>query len=439
MTEVLIGSLRDEPRSPGAARPPGVDALVERFGTAGKTTVHGTHRVRPPDETVAWVRERFDAFGITRVANVTGLDIIGIPVVMVVRPNSRGLSVSQGKGLTLDAAKASGVMECIELWHAEHMDGQLWRASANEVLSRARMLQIDRLPKAIGGKFDRGLQILWAEGVDIVSGDPVWVPEEVVSTDCSFPKFPGAGCFITTSNGLASGNHPLEAISHGLCEVIERDSTTLFEMGSDSRRAARRIALDTVADPDCRALLRRCDEAGVAVAAWDTTTDIGLPSVTCELFDREPNPWRPLPVGAGHGCHPSSAIAFSRALTEAAQSRLTLIVGSRDDYLYRDYARSTGSESRAYQRRLLDEPTPRSFADLPSHATDSLEGDVELIVRLLTARGLDEVVTIDLTQHQHSIPVYKVVVPDLEHRGPGSQQYRPGPRAQAAIDRGRPA
>jgi len=51
--------------------------------------------------------------GITRVANVTGLDHVGIPVVMACRPNARGLAVSQGKGLTLDAAKASAVMESI--------------------------------------------------------------------------------------------------------------------------------------------------------------------------------------------------------------------------------------------------------------------------------------------------------------------------------------
>ena len=57
--------------------------------------------------------------GITRIANITGLDRLGIPVVMVCRPNSRSIAVSQGKGLTLDAAKASGLMESVETFHAE--------------------------------------------------------------------------------------------------------------------------------------------------------------------------------------------------------------------------------------------------------------------------------------------------------------------------------
>jgi len=75
----------------------------------------GTHRAVAPAETVARVRPFLAAMGITRVANVTGLDHVGIPVVMVCRPNSWSLAVSQGEGLDLAAAEASGLMEAIEL------------------------------------------------------------------------------------------------------------------------------------------------------------------------------------------------------------------------------------------------------------------------------------------------------------------------------------
>ena len=60
--------------------------------------------------------------GITRIANVTGLDRIGIPVVMVCRPNARSIAVSQGKGLDMDAAIVSGLMESAELYHAEQIE-----------------------------------------------------------------------------------------------------------------------------------------------------------------------------------------------------------------------------------------------------------------------------------------------------------------------------
>ena len=77
---------------------------------AAKTFRRGTHRLLTPEETLLRVRPFMPVMGITRIANITGLDAIGIPVVMVCRPNARALAVSQGNGLTLAAAQASGLM-----------------------------------------------------------------------------------------------------------------------------------------------------------------------------------------------------------------------------------------------------------------------------------------------------------------------------------------
>ena len=67
----------------------------------------GTHRIMDPDATLASVLPHAPRMGITRIAVLTGLDVIGIPVVAAVRPNSRSIAVHQGKGVTLSAAKAS--------------------------------------------------------------------------------------------------------------------------------------------------------------------------------------------------------------------------------------------------------------------------------------------------------------------------------------------
>src|SRR3954469_14776054 len=72
-------------------------------------------RVEEPDRTRSRLSAYLPGHGITRVGNVTGLDRLGIPVYMAMRPNSRSLSVSQGKGLSHDAAWVSAVMESLEL------------------------------------------------------------------------------------------------------------------------------------------------------------------------------------------------------------------------------------------------------------------------------------------------------------------------------------
>ena len=68
----------------------------------------GTHRTRAPEHTAAVLGPLRRQFGITRVADVTGLDRVGLPVVMVVRPESLSLCVAQGKGLDRASAAASG-------------------------------------------------------------------------------------------------------------------------------------------------------------------------------------------------------------------------------------------------------------------------------------------------------------------------------------------
>src|SRR4030095_548912 len=79
----------------------------------------GTIREVAAKESLARLKPILSDFGITRLANITGLDTIGIPVWTAVRPLGLSLSVSQGKGITHDLAVVSGIMESIEVFHAE--------------------------------------------------------------------------------------------------------------------------------------------------------------------------------------------------------------------------------------------------------------------------------------------------------------------------------
>jgi ribosomal protein S12 methylthiotransferase accessory factor len=74
-------------------------------GEMEKVIFTGTHRVRTPEQTLEIITPRLADYGITRLADVTGLDDLGVPVVMAVRPLAATLSVAQGKGATLELAK----------------------------------------------------------------------------------------------------------------------------------------------------------------------------------------------------------------------------------------------------------------------------------------------------------------------------------------------
>jgi YcaO-like protein with predicted kinase domain len=143
----------------------------------------GTHRILPPEETLRRGLRLAPIMGITRIANVTGLDNVGVPVVMVCRPNARSLAVSQGKGLDLPAAKASGLMESIEVYHAETITLPLRLGSYEELRYSHRLVDVLELPTISTGTFHPNLRLLWCEGRDLLNDESVFVPYELVHTD----------------------------------------------------------------------------------------------------------------------------------------------------------------------------------------------------------------------------------------------------------------
>jgi YcaO-like protein with predicted kinase domain len=135
-----------------------------RSPAAAKKFRAGTHRHAAPQETLERVRPFFPVLGITRIADITGLDTIGIPVTMVCRPNSRSIVVSAGKALDLTAAKASGVMESIEAFMAERMIAPLTLGSFNDLRFSHLLADVDSLPLRMPTPYHQDFPLLWIEG-----------------------------------------------------------------------------------------------------------------------------------------------------------------------------------------------------------------------------------------------------------------------------------
>ncbi len=403
-------------------------------GPGEKIFHRGTHRTLPPSDTVERVRPIMQAMGITRIANVTGLDHIGVPVVMVSRPNSRSVAVAQGKGIDLAAATASGLMESVETYHAEHILLPLKFASAEELRPHHRLVDLERLPQIANSEFHPKRPLLWIEGEDLMQRESVWLPYETVHTNYTLPYPPGSGCFMASSNGLASGNHFLEAVSHAITEIVERDAIALWSCLGIDRMGDKRLDLDTVEDPGCQEILEKYDRADMDVAVWNATSDVGIPAFICWIMERRSDNGCFKRASMGSGCHPARHIALSRALTEAAQDRLAVISGARDDLLAEDYDPPVDPEIEKAREAVFAQAGARlRFPDIVNMEGRTLEQDVAWEIGRLSAVGIDELVVVDLTQHGvFDLPVVRVVIPGLE--GPhDSLSYVPGPRARAVL------
>jgi YcaO-like protein with predicted kinase domain len=393
------------------------------------------HRSRSPEETLAALTPYLPGFGITRIANVTGLDRIGVPVFMVVRPNGRGLAVSQGKGLDAASAKVSGLMESIECHHAEYTRLPVRLESYRRLKTEGLVVDPELLPRSRTSRYSPSLGIAWTTGLDLVSGLPIWVPFELVHADFSHPAPPGGGCFPASTNGLASGNRLAEAILHGLCEVVERDALALWEARREAGGPLRRIDLGTARLGVCGRLIAQVERAGMSVMLWDMTSDVGVAAVRAAIFDTSADDvFNPTSAALGFGCHPTREVALIRALTEAAQSRLTAISGSRDDQTRTMYRTTQSAATLALHRLEAAEPGTEDFAAVPSHTGRSTESDLAHVLARLEAIGVSRVAMVDLSRPRLPVSVVRVIVPGLE--GPSeSSLYVPGPRAHAARSR----
>ncbi len=367
----------------------------------------GTHRAA----TLATTWRRFapagKRAGITRIAELTGLDTLGIPVFAAIRPMGRSLSTQQGKGLTVDAARISALMESLETWTAEQLAVPIVRGSYRQLAKRRRVVDVRQLARASRARLDLDARWDWVEGFDVIAGEPVLVPAQAVTLDTTFAKPP---VFDISSNGLASGNVLVEAIVHGLCEVIERDAEAAWRRTGGDRR----LVLDSIRDRACLGLIDRIVRAGARVIVWDLASRVGLCAIGCAIVEdpREPA-WRALGVYQGFGAHLVPEIAIARALTEAAQTRLTYIAGGRDDFFAHDYARATDPELLAAMWASLPDGEPVVLDDLPRFPTRSLGDELETLVGLVRTAGFPHVIAVELTHPELGVPVAKVIVPGL--------------------------
>ena len=370
-----------------------------------KTYREDTHRVVSPEETLARVSEKIPVAGITRVADITNLDRVGIPVFSSIRPTAQegAVSVYNGKGATPTEARVSAVMEGIERYSAEIHDHEIVTGTFPELAGKGQATDPRTLNLPRGADPDRRLP--WVEAWDIVADEGVLVPAHAV-----FHPLP-RGCpplFRTNTNGLASGNTREEAVFHGLAEIVERDAWSLVEV---TKRPGPRI---TDPPPGLPAeLLRKFADAKVEVTVRDITSDLGIPTCAAVADDALLRDPRLLTIGMG--THTSARIAYLRALTEVAQSRLTQIHGAREDTTTADLRTRMGYDRvRRMNRYWFEADSEVPFSSLPSADHDDFLKDIGAVVSALGKAGMPRVLVADLTRPEIGVPVVRVIVPGLE-------------------------
>ena len=406
----------------------------------------GFHRGVSPEETLARILPLMPLAGITRLADITGLDRTGIPVWSSVVPKSPDvLSVYNGKGANHMASKVGAIMEAFERNASFVVHRPVIRGSYRALSRERSALDPTSVVLALRPGYTSDTEIAWTAAHDVTTGDEMLVPADLVWMGLD----PSMRCFgWASTTGLSAGNTYEEAVSQALCEIIERDAWTIAEVLSHwlprSRDAAARSAgglppwngegsqpfdddFDRFPELDpntFRGDLRRVHDKYIAADLTprirDITADTGIPTMIAMVTADGTSGWAE--AHAGVGAHPDPEIAAMRALTEAAQGRTVDIQGQREDMI------PAGQEVPAHMMHakrpntieprywLIQRSSVRKSLDdvpRPPRNEDTLD-DIQLMIDRLRSVGLGTVLEVDMTRQETNIPVTRVIVPGAE-------------------------
>ncbi|MCP9881885.1 YcaO-like family protein [Cyanobium sp. Alchichica 3B3-8F6] len=350
---------------------------------------------------------RLKTYGITRVANITGLDFLSIPVYTAYRPRAFSLVVSCGKGITHADSAVSAIMESIETDVAENFPSELLLHAPYSTINKDLSLHLEYIPVLESSVFNVDTVFSWLPCRNMYTGKTKYVPAASVGLSHHLIRDP-LNTFVWGSNGLASGFSQDEARLSALYELIERDAVISWQILI--RRGMVKdacIDLNTISYSSTIGLVNAIHEAGLQLYLFDRASDLGLPVYRAAIYSPYDTTIR---FAEGLGCHHSDEIAINRAITEAVQSRTVIIAGSRDDLtLEKFHSLSEMNINEQYLERLICE----NHSPLSNEFLKSFDA-VDDILRRLRQKGFLDAFEFVFPHEVEEISVVRVIVPGLQ-------------------------
>lgn len=409
------------------------------------------HSTTPWDMWEQMLLDRLDEFGISRVADTTGMDSLGVPTASATKPaTSDVIWVYSGKGRSRTQARVTAIMECLERTGALWPKEQAWVTETPRVLRRTHQVwEPERFTNRRRGGFTDDTPEVWAEATQLrPRPGTVMVPADLVYNGRRPTGLATSPFVLSTSNGLAAGFTTDSALRHALAEVIERDiisfaevrashfgyrllavlseqlglSTAILDQYEDNTELAMTIDQTTL-PPDLDDLAGRYRNAGLDLVVKQLPNEYGLPAYGVAAV-QQTDMTRYLGC-AGYAVRQSSGIAIESALLELAQTRATDLQGARED------------RHEIEKKRLEDHPTHHWMATPGTNPTryepTEVNPELDHLLDSCARAGLPDIAYTQFPGWP-GISIVRVLVPDAEtwHITAGWSDL--GPRLRAAIN-----
>ncbi|MBU0991886.1 MAG: YcaO-like family protein [Proteobacteria bacterium] len=376
---------------------------------AFKTFTLDQDKIKTPEETVKAFREKIKAVDLDILEEAKRIDNgrLDIPVYFSLCGKDAkavtGTNKQMGKGATPAQAEASAVMELAErfsFFSFVHDPSNFFTATYKDVGDKAIPFSMiaasvhdDSTELDVSQKIFETLPLQWTKGYNLTHDKEVLIP---------FSWF----FMINEFNGPSAGNCVEEAISQGICEIVERHVSSII---SHQKINVPGIAPGSATDPMVVEMLKKYEREGIKLYLSDFSLETGIPTVGVMAYDPSTFPEKSEIVWTA-GTTPDPQKALSRALTETAQLAGDFNTGS--NYVASGLPKFTDLSECGF---IMAPEKMIPIKDLPDLSNTNIRIEVENMVAALKKRNM-EVFLINTMHPALQIPAFYTIIPGAHFR-----------------------
>jgi len=366
-------------------------------------------KICPPEETINRFKNKLKKVNLDILESTVRIDKgrLDIPVYFSSCGKDAieiiGTKKQMGKGATPHQAEASAVMELAERFSFF----SFYKNPENFFVEKYRNLKKNVIPFDmitqsvhdnskdidISKKIFEDLPLKWTKAFNLTRNQEILIPFNWFYT-------------INEFNGPSAGNCVEEALSQGICEVVERHVSSII---SQNHLKVPAIRPDSATDPMVREMIGKYRKIGINLFISDFSLEMGIPSIGVLAYDPSTFPERSEIVWTA-GTTPDPEKALSRALTEVAQ------LAGDFDTASRYVASGLPKLTRIEDAEFIINPGERiDIHTLPVLSNDNIKIEVENCISALAKQGL-EVIVVDNKHPLLDIPAFYTIIPGAHFR-----------------------
>ncbi len=366
-------------------------------------------KIKSPEETVKAFKEKLKTLNLDILRNTERIDNgrLGIPVYFSRCGKDAsavtGTKKQMGKGATPSQAEASAVMELAERFsffsfcnNPENFFSEKYANIRDAAISFdmiAKSVHDSSEETGITRKIFENLTLKWTWAYNLTRKEEVLIP---------FDWF----YMINEFNGPSAGNCVEEALSQGICEIVERHVSSII---SNNNVRVPGINPDSATDPMVVEMLQKYRSAGIRLFISDFSMELGIPTVGVLAYDPSTFPEKSEIVWTA-GTTPDPQKALSRALTETAQ--LAGDFDTSSNYVASGLPKfGTTDEARF----ITEAEATVNIQSLPDLSDNNIRTEVENLTAALADKGM-EVIVINTMHPKLQIPAFYTIIPGAHFR-----------------------